>query len=41
MRQNLKLSRGQVTRLILILDEDINGSISLQEYYDALEAYGL
>ena len=41
MRHNLKLSRGQVTRLILILDEDINGSISLQEYYDALEAYGI
>jgi len=37
---NLNLSRGQVSRLILILDEDMEGNITLEEYYNALEAYG-
>ena len=37
----LNLSRGQVSRLILILDEDMEGTISLEEYYNALEAYGV
>ena len=36
---NLQLSRGQVSRLILILDEDMEGNITLQEFYNALEAY--
>jgi Ca2+-binding EF-hand superfamily protein len=36
---NLQLSRGQVSRLVLILDEDMEGNISLDEYYNALEAY--
>lgn len=35
----LELSRGQIARLILILDEDQEGNITLQEYYNALEAY--
>lgn len=37
----LNLSRGQVSRLVLILDEDMEGTISLEEYYNALEAYGV
>ena len=42
MLQNFKLelSRGQISRLALILDEDMEGNISLEEYYNALEAYG-
>lgn len=36
----LELSRGQVSRLALILDEDMEGNITLEEYYHALEAYG-
>jgi len=36
---NLQLSRGQVSRLVLILDEDMEGNITLQEFYNALEAY--
>jgi Ca2+-binding EF-hand superfamily protein len=42
MLQNfrLELSRGQISRLALILDEDMEGNITLQEYYNALEAYG-
>jgi len=36
---NLQLSRAQVSRLILILDEDMEGNITLEEYYNALEAY--
>ena len=36
----LQLSRGQVSRLILILDEDVGGVITLDEYQHALEAYG-
>ena len=36
---NLQLSRGQISRLVLILDEDMEGNITLEEYYDALEAY--
>lgn len=29
---NLQLSRGQVSRLVLILDEDVEGNITLEEY---------
>ena len=36
---NLQLSKGQVSRLVLILDEDMEGNITLEEYYNALEAY--
>ena len=36
----LELSRGQISRLALILDEDMEGNITLEEYYHALEAYG-
>jgi len=36
---DLKLQRGQVSRLVLILDEDMEGNITLEEYYNALEAY--
>lgn len=36
---NLQLSRGQVSRLVLILDEDMEGTITLEEFYNALEAY--
>ena len=36
---NLQLSRGQISRLILILDEDMEGNITLEEFYNALEAY--
>ena len=36
---NLQLTRGQVSRLALILDEDMEGNITLAEYYNALEAY--
>ncbi|CDW83096.1 cysteine protease family c02 [Stylonychia lemnae] len=35
----LKLSRGQLSRLIMILDEDMEGNITRDEYYNALEAY--
>ena len=38
---NLKLTKGQVKRLVLILDENLEGNISLEEYYNALEAYGV
>ena len=37
----LILSSTQIKRLILLLDEDITGSISLEEYQNALEAFGL
>ena len=36
-----KLTKGQVSRLALILDEDMEGNISLEEYNNALEAYGI
>jgi Ca2+-binding EF-hand superfamily protein len=36
---NLRLSRAQISRLVLILDEDLEGNITLEEYQDALEAY--
>lgn len=36
----LEMSRGQISRLALILDEDMEGNITLEEYYHALEAYG-
>jgi hypothetical protein len=28
-----------MSRLVMILDEDLEGSITKDEYYDALEAY--
>ena len=37
---DLQLSRGQQSRLILILDEDMEGNITLEEFYDAIDAYG-
>lgn len=37
---DLKLSSPQLTRLILALDEDMEGTITLQEYHNALEVYG-
>jgi Ca2+-binding EF-hand superfamily protein len=36
----LELSRGQISRLALILDEDMEGNISIDEFNSALEAYG-
>jgi hypothetical protein len=36
----LELSKGQMARIILILDEDMGNQISLVEYQNALEAYG-
>ena len=36
----LELSRGQVSRLCLIFDEDQEKNITLAEYQNALEAYG-
>ena len=38
-RYGITPSRGAQARIILILDEDMEGTISLKEYYDALEAY--
>jgi|TARA_B110001450_G_scaffold252174_1_gene273442 hypothetical protein len=35
----LQLSMGQISRMILIMDEDMEGVINLQEYQDALEVY--
>jgi len=35
----LQLSKGQVSRLILILDEDMENNITIKEYFEALEAY--
>ena len=32
-------SRGAQARIVLILDEDMEGTITLKEFYDALEAY--
>lgn len=39
MQLNLRLSKAQISRLVLIFDEDLEGNITLQEYLDALEAY--
>ncbi len=36
----VSLSKAQISRLIMILDEDLEGSITLEEYMNALEAYG-
>ena len=36
----LQLSKAQMSRLIMILDEDIEGTITMEEYTNALEAYG-
>lgn len=35
------MTRAQLSRLIMILDEDIEGNITLEEYNNALEAYGV
>ena len=35
------LTEGQIRRLLLMFDEDCNGSIRLQEYYNTLEAYNV
>jgi hypothetical protein len=37
----LKLQETQMSRLCLIFDEDLEDSITYQEYQDALEAFGL
>lgn len=29
---NLELSKGQVSRLVLILDEDMEGNVTLEEF---------
>lgn len=36
---NLELSKGQISRLVLILDEDMEGNITLEEFQNGLEAY--
>jgi len=36
----LKLSSTQTKRLLLLFDEDLTGSISLEEFQNALEAFG-
>jgi hypothetical protein len=36
---NFDISAKNIARLICILDEDMEGNISLHEYYNALEAY--
>ena len=38
-RLGIKLSKGQQSRLIMILDEDLEGTITREEFYNALEAY--
>ena len=38
---NIHLSKSQLSRLIMLLDEDIEGTISIEEYTNALEAYSL
>jgi Ca2+-binding EF-hand superfamily protein len=35
----IQMSRGQLKRMELIFDEDMEGHITLQEFQDALEAY--
>lgn len=39
MYDNLGMSAKNIQHLVLILDEDMEGTISLHEYYNALEAY--
>ena len=39
-RYGITPSRGAQARIVLILDEDMEGTITLREFYDALEAYG-
>lgn len=39
-RLNLQLSKAQLARLLLALDEDMEGEITLVEYCNALEVYG-
>ena len=34
------MSNGQLQRLVMIIDEDMEGHITLREYQDALEAFG-
>jgi hypothetical protein len=36
----LQLTKAQMSRLVMILDEDIEGTINKEEYMNALEAYG-
>jgi hypothetical protein len=37
----IKLSNTQISRLFLLLDEDFTGTVSLEEYQDALQVYQL
>jgi hypothetical protein len=39
VKHDLQLGRRDQNRLCLILDEDLEGNITLEEYNDALEAY--
>lgn len=39
-RLNLQLSKAQLARLVLALDEDMEGEITLEEYCNALVVYG-
>jgi len=36
----LKLTELQLQRIMLILDEDMGGTVSLEEYQNALESLG-
>lgn len=38
---NVQLSKAQMSRLIMVLDEDIEGVVTLEEFNNALEAYGV
>lgn len=38
---DIDLTRGQQKRIINILDEDLEMTITRQEYYDAIEAYNI
>ena len=38
-KNKLSLSKKTINRLIAIFDEDINGYISIEEYYNTLYAY--
>lgn len=38
---NVQLSKAQMSRLIMVLDEDIEGIVTLEEFTNALEAYGV
>ena len=41
MKHNLKLKTESIDRVIAIFDEDSTNIITLDEYYGALDCYGL